>query len=138
MKKRRFRFFLDCGICLWGANPEEGFVGGFSTRILPLSEETKQQVNLFLREYNSSYNYGCPPYDGWTIEDCKRFNREYRRILDLIVPELGSQFIICIEQLDLIEDANVLAERYRRGHEFYKERQAMYEPEDGDYTNFAP
>lgn len=138
MKKRKLCFFLDYGTCLWGANAEEHLLGGLSFQALPLTDETRHQVKLFLREYDSSYNYGCPPNDAHTIEFCKRFNREYRRILDLIVPELGSQFIICIDQLDLTEDANVLAELDLRGSEYYRERQAMYEPEDGDYTNFAP
>ncbi len=138
MKRRKICFFLDYGTCLWGANAEERLLGGLSLQELPLSDETRQQVKLFLREYDSSYNYGFPPNNVRTIEYCKRFNREYRRILDLLVPELGSQFIICNDQLDLTEDPDVLDEMNRSGYEYVKERQAMYEPEDGDYTNFVP
>jgi hypothetical protein len=131
MKKRSLRFFLDYGICFWAANYDEGFSGGLMAEDLPLTPETQQQVKLFLREFDASYNYGLPPYMDMTIEDCRRFNRELHRILTLVIPELGSQFTLCLEQMELTEDADVLAELHRRGREFYDEHRVLYYPNNG-------
>jgi hypothetical protein len=73
------------GSCFWGANYDEGFSGGLVAEELPLSPEAQSQVNEFLKEYDRCYVWGCPPAEGWTVEDCKRFNRECKRILDLVI-----------------------------------------------------
>jgi hypothetical protein len=124
MKKHRLRFFLDYKICFWGADYEEGFPYGLmeNDHLLSLSLETQQQVRAFLDEHDQSYDWGCPPNHDWTAEDCRRFNREYKRILSLVIPELQDRFLLCIEQFDLIEDAHLLAEFERRGREFIEER----------------
>ena len=122
MKRHRIRFFLDYGTCFWGAYGEGDFFGALEPEDLLLSPQTQNEVTKFLKAYDQYYGWGCPPSLGWTVEDCKQFNREYRRIFKLILLELDSQFLICNEQFELIEDPELLEEYYRQGHDFVRER----------------
>lgn len=126
MKKRRLRFFLDYGMCFWGIDYEDGFYGGMSAKDLSLSLDVQRQVNTFLKEYGQYYSWGCPPSEGWTVDNCRRFNAEYKRILNIVTPELANDFLLCQEQLDLIEDPEVLAEFYRRPRDVIEERRTNY------------
>lgn len=116
---------MDYGTCLWDVDCE--VVSSISlVEELPFSQETRHQIRQFLEEYDQNYDWGCPPSAGWTVEQCKRFNREYKRVLNLIIPELKDQFLICIEQFDLIEDSELLAEFYRIGRGFVEDRVINY------------
>jgi hypothetical protein len=130
MSPYRIRFFLDYGPCFWSADdrlpphplyPED----------LPLSPETRAQLAHFLKQYDQCYTLGCPPSSEWTTEDCRAFNQEMRQILDRVGHELLGQYIICHEQDELIEDADLLEEFKRRGLDFMKERHAEYGLPDG-------
>lgn len=122
MQLARIRFFLDYGCCFWGTVPPVGVTGSLRAEDLPISSKAQEEVNHLLNEYNQCYSWGCPPSSGWKVEDCQRFNREYRKVLGIVSNELKGKFLVCNEQLDLIEDEDLLAEFYRRGREFMDER----------------
>ncbi|RYG63021.1 hypothetical protein EON80_22020, partial [bacterium] len=81
MAPYKIRFFLDYGCCFWSSDDRLEIV---DDSLLPLTPETHQALREFLREYDACYDVGCPPYRGTTLAYCQEFNRQYRRILDLV------------------------------------------------------
>lgn len=122
---RRIRFYLDYGVCFWSAAPN---VPGYSLfpEDLPLSLQAQQETRLFLQRYDAHYDFGCPPHAGWSVEDCREFNRQYRRILEITSRELGPQYLVCNEQIPLSEEQPFLDELAQRGQEFYTEQARLY------------
>lgn len=133
IKPIRVRFFLDYGMCFWYHDD------CVNQELLEeaLSPETQEQIHNFLREYDQFYGWGCPPNLDWNVGDCRRFNRECRRILDLVYDELNShlkgRFLLCNEQFDLIEEASLLAEFNRRGRDFRDERKRDFYHDTEEY-----
>ena len=124
-KKSRVRFFLDYGLCFW-AEPENGqHAGGISNEDLPLSNHALRELENFLKEYDAFYSLGLPPYQGHDVEYCQRFNREMKRITELVFPELADEFMICHEQLELTEDPEIL-KQFRPNYSEVKQQQLRF------------
>lgn len=76
MSKFKLNFHLDYKMCFWSADGEDRDWQAPDDWLPPMSAEARRQLKDSTREYDAHYDYGVPPYADWTIEDCKRFNRE--------------------------------------------------------------
>ena len=111
----RVRFFLDYGCCLWN---DDGCLWPYDDLLSP---KTCMELRAFVHEFDASYHFGLPPYEDFGVEDCRRFNRELRRVFALIIADTKDFCIVCNYQMELTEDEAVLAELRERGSDFIDE-----------------
>lgn len=132
MKKFKLRFFLDYQECFWDACCDNDDCELVNPREI-LSESTRMELENFLVEYNASYDYGLPPYKEHDVEYCKHFNKELKRVTDLVFPELAEQFIICHEQFELIEDDALLKKHQANPSKAMQQRRLLYNVDEETY-----
>jgi hypothetical protein len=102
----RIRLFFDygSGICLWGGNATT--VARFGYPIMPeqlaLSPATCAEVERLILWHERSLDWSQPPAPvPWSDAECRAFNAALRHLRAAIARELGDDYALVNEQLDL-------------------------------------
>lgn len=90
------RFFFDpgSGVCLWSGNDaaRERFGYPVESDLLPLSDETREEVERLIARYDESVDWRDPASEGpWTFEEKLQFAGDARRLLERLRRELGEE-----------------------------------------------
>jgi hypothetical protein len=109
--KYLFRYFIEWGgNCLWPKNAEaqERFGYPADPHDLPLTAETIIELKRIEAWYQESLNWDYPPDPGpWRQDECDRFNRASKDLLERIRFELGPNFEVIDQQPELKEDPDL-------------------------------
>ena len=109
------RFFFEWGGgCLWGGDDvtfREFDIGPYDLIDpcpLPLSIATLERCRFLAEWHDASLNWDYPPDPGpWRQPECDRFNADVQLLLAEIRRELGPEFQVVDQQVELAEDPDL-------------------------------
>jgi len=114
-------FFEWYGPCLWASNDaaRDRFGCGVNVDELPLSDGTKNLAAELMLWHHQALNQDYPPDPSpWRQDECNRFNRASKQLLQTIRDELGNEYDIVDEQPLVSEDPNL--DKYLKDPQGYR------------------
>lgn len=109
MRTARFCFDPGSGTLLWMDEPDEVWPEfAMDLRQLPVSRSLIAELASLADRYDTSLNWAYPPDPGpWREEECVRFNDAVRRAIARLREELGPQWQIRDQSIELHEDPDL-------------------------------
>ncbi|HEY9881369.1 MAG TPA: hypothetical protein V6D29_23130 [Leptolyngbyaceae cyanobacterium] len=114
VQKYVLRFFFEWRLdtALWPGDEmayEKLGLGPYDELTLPqLSPKTWQRMRELAEWHDTALNWDYPPDPGpWRQEECDRFNRAVRDLLEQIRQELGEEFEVMNQQPKMREDPDL-------------------------------
>lgn len=91
------RFFFEYGVdtVLWPENVDSPLGYPCDSRLLPVSEETRVEIDRLADRYQASLDWNDPSATGpWTTQECESFNAQAESLLVRIRSELPAGWTV--------------------------------------------
>lgn len=102
LKIFRMRYFFDAGsgTCFWADNAltREKYDYAVDHKMLPISDELKDKINILIEEYDESIDWEDPASKSTlSAEEFERFYKKAATTMELMRKELGKKYVIVDE-----------------------------------------